>query len=215
MIGKIDINGLTQVLPVFPLPGAIVLPNGNLPLNIFEPRYISMIESVLGSHRMIGMVQPYKKKNDKDSLYPVGCAAKITSFSETSDNRYLIELKGVIRFKIIKELTVTNGFRNIQPDWITFSKDLSLNFEKVDILSLLNQLKLYFKNNNISVDFSEISKISNEQIIAAVPQICSFTPVEKQAILEAQSEQDILEVLISLLKMNLLGDNEESDQTIN
>ena len=84
MISQIDIKKLTQILPIFPLPGAIVLPNGNLPLNIFEPRYISMIESVLGSHRMIGMVQPHKK----DSLYPVGCAAKIISFSETSDNRY-------------------------------------------------------------------------------------------------------------------------------
>ena len=211
MISQIDIKKLTQILPIFPLPGAIVLPNGNLPLNIFEPRYISMIESVLGSHRMIGMVQPHKK----DSLYPVGCAAKIISFSETSDNRYLIELKGLIRFKIIKELKVTKGFRNIQPDWVTFNKDLYLNFEKVNILSLLNQLKVYFKNNNISVDFSEISKISNEQIIAAIPQICSFTPVEKQAILEAQTEQDILEVLISLLKMNLSGDNENNDQTIN
>ena len=154
-------------------------------------------------------------KNDKDNLYPVGCAAKITSFSETSDNRYLIELKGVIRFKIIKELEVTKGFRNIQPDWVSFNKDLHLDFEKVNILNLLDQLKIYFKNNNISVDFSEISKISNEQIIAAVPQICSFTPVEKQAILEAQSEQEILEVLISLLKMDLSADNEKNDKTIN
>ena len=215
MIDKIDIKKLTQVLPIFPLPGAIVLPNGNLPLNIFEPRYISMVESVLGSHRMIGMIQPFQKKNDKENLYPVGCAAKITSFSETSDNRYLIELKGVIRFKIIKELEVTKGFRNIQPDWISFNKDLYLDFEKINILNLLDQLKIYFNNNNISVDFSEISKISNEQIIAAIPQICSFTPVEKQAILEAQSEQEILEVLISLLKMNLSGDNEKNDKTIN
>ena len=212
---EIDIKKLTQVLPIFPLPGAIVLPNGNLPLNIFEPRYISMVESVLGSHRMIGMIQPFQKKNDMDSLYPVGCAAKITSFSETSDNRYLIELKGVIRFKVIKELEATKGFRNIQPDWISFNKDLQLDFEKVNIINLLDQLKIYFKNNNISVDFSEISKISNEQIIAAIPQICSFTPVEKQAILEAQSEKEILEVLISLLKMNLSGDNEKNDKTIN
>ncbi len=215
MSNKIDIKGLTKILPIFPLPGAIVLPNGNLPLNIFEPRYISMIESVLGTHRMIGMIQPYNKKGNEGRLYPVGCAAKITSFSETSDNRYLIELKGLIRFKIIKELKVTKGFRNIEPDWHTFNRDLSLNFEKVDILSLLNQLKLYFKNNNISVDFSEISKISNEQIIAAVPQICSFTPVEKQAILEKKSEQGIVEILISLLKMNLSGDSENKDQTIN
>ena len=90
MSNKIDIKGLTKILPIFPLPGAIVLPNGNLPLNIFEPRYISMIESVLGTHRMIGMIQPYNKKGNEDRLYPVGCAAKITSFSETSDNRYLI-----------------------------------------------------------------------------------------------------------------------------
>ena len=215
MIRKININELTEVLPIFPLPGAIVLPNGNLPLNIFEPRYISMIDSVLGSHRMIGMVQPHKKKGNEDSLYPVGCAAKIIAFSETSDNRYLLELRGVIRFKIIKELKITKGFRNIKPDWLSYKRDLLLNFEKVDILTLLNQLKVYFKDNNISADFSEISKISNEQIIAAVPQICSFTPVEKQAILEAESEQDIVNVLTSLLKMNLSGDNESNAQTIN
>ncbi len=210
-----DINWLPSELPIFPLPGAIVLPNGNLPLNIFEPRYIAMVENVLGKHRLIGMIQPVSGIGNEKKLYPIGCAAKIVAFSETSDNRYLIELKGIIRFKVIKELKEINGYRNIQPNWNSYKEDLNLDFKNININSLLEQLKIYFINNNINVDFSELSKIPNEQIISAIPQICTFKTNEKQAILEAKSANDRVEVLISLLKMNLLEENESTDETIN
>ncbi len=211
MIKKIDFQNLPQVLPIFPLPGVIVLPYGNLPLNIFEPRYISMIEDVLGSHRMIGMIQP---KNN-DDLYPIGCAAKIISFSETSDNRYLIELKGLIRFKVSEEITIRNGYRNVVPMWKNYKDDLKDNLEKLNINDLLEQLKKYFIINNINVDFEELAKIPNDQIVSAIPQICSFKNNEKQAILEAITHKDRVEVLISLLKMNLIDENEETKNTIN
>ena len=211
MIKKIDFQNLPQVLPIFPLPGVIVLPYGNLPLNIFEPRYISMIEDVLGSHRMIGMIQP---KNN-DDLYPIGCAAKIISFSETSDNRYLIELKGLIRFKVSEEITIRNGYRNVVPMWKNYKDDLKDNLEKLNINDLLEQLKKYFIINNINVDFEELAKIPNDQIVSAIPQICSFKNNEKQAILEAITNKDRVEVLISLLKMNLIDENEETKNTIN
>lgn len=209
-----NIKLLPKKLPIFPLPGAIVLPKGTLPLNIFEPRYISMVESVLGSHRIIGMIQPRGDTNKKN-VYPVGCAAKIIAFSETSDNRYLIELKGVIRFKVLEELNSIDGYRNIRPDWQIYEKDLNINYENVNMDGLLNQLKIYFNNNNMNVDFSEITKIPNEQIISAVPQICSFKPNEKQAILEAMTEKDRVEVLISLLKMNLSNEDENGQETLN
>ena len=215
MIKKIDFNNLPNILPVFPLPGVIVLPNGSLPLNIFEPRYISMIEDVLGSNRMIGMIQPKKISKTSNELYPIGCAAKIISFSETTDNRYLIELRGVMRFKIVKEANIKNGYRNVIPNWETYKSDLDTITEELNIENLLEQLKKYFIVNNINVDFGELAKIPNDQIISAIPQICSFKNNEKQAILEAISNKDRVEVLISLLKMNLIDDNEENENTIN
>ncbi len=215
MTKKIDFNILPKELPIFPLPGVIVLPNGNLPLNIFEPRYIAMIEDVLGTHRMIGMIQPTKGNHKEHDLYPIGCAAKIISFSETSDNRYLIELKGVIRFKIIKEIKNKNGYRNIVPDWNKYKNDLNPGLEEINIDDLLEQLRKYFTINNINVDFEELAKIPNDQIVSAVPQICSFKNNEKQAILEALSDRDRVEVLISLLKMNLIDDSDDNKNTIN
>ena len=206
---------LPEILPIFPLPGVIVLPNGSLPLNIFEPRYISMVEDVLGNNRMIGMIQPNPGSEKNKGLYPIGCASKIVSFSETSDNRYLIELKGVIRFKIYKEVNTLKGYRNIIPEWEGFKDDLNINIQNINIDSLLEQLKKYFDNNNINVDSDELHKIPTDQIVSAIPQICSFQNNEKQAILEAKTDKERIEVIISLLKMNLLEENENSTDTIN
>ncbi len=215
MIKKIIYKELPDILPIFPLPGVIVLPNGNLPLNIFEPRYISMVEDVLGKHRMIGMIQPNPGSKKDNGLYPIGCAAKIISFSETSDNRYLIELKGIIRFKIFKELDPIRGYRNIIPVWKSFKHDLIIKSENFNIDSLLELLKRYFNNNNINVDLDELYKVPANQIISAIPQICSFQNNEKQAILEAKTDEERVEVITSLLKMNILDDNENTADTIN
>ena len=215
MTKKINFKDLPEVLPIFPLPGVIILPHGNLPLNIFEPRYIAMIESVLGTHRMIGMIQPNQTSSKTNGLYPIGCASKIISFSETSDNRYLIELKGIIRFKFFKELETINGYRNIIPVWQDFKEDLNMNLQNINIDNLLEQLRKYFSTNNINVDSDELQKIPNDQIVSAIPQICSFQNNEKQAILEAKTDKERIEVIISLLKMNLLDENENNTDTIN
>ena len=215
MTKKINFKELPEILPIFPLPGVIVLPQGNLPLNIFEPRYISMVEDVLGKHRMIGMIQPYPESKKNNGLYPIGCASKIVSFSETSDNRYLIELKGIIRFKIFKEIDTIRGYRNIIPDWKDFKDDLSIKLNNFNIDTLLEQLKKYFNYNNISVNSDELYKIPTDQIITAIPQICSFQNNEKQAILEAKTDKERIEVIVSLLKMNLLDENENIKDTIN
>ena len=209
-------SDLPNNLPIFPLPGAVIFPFGTLPLNIFEPRYIAMIESVLGSHRMIGMIQPVPDKNNSSKkLYPIGCAGKIISFTETSDNRFLIELSGVLRFKLNKELTLLKGYRRIEPDWSPYLSDLKNDYHLLSLNKLLIELKKYFDRNNINVDLNEISKISNEQILSSIPQICSFKVVEKQALLEANTLQDRLDVLISLLKMYTLEGNDNENETIN
>ncbi len=215
MTKKIIYKELPEILPIFPLPGVIVLPNGNLPLNIFEPRYISMVEDALGKNRMIGMIQPNPGSEKDNGLYPIGCAAKIVSFSETSDNRYLIELKGIIRFKIFKEVDTVRGYRNIVPIWENFKNDLSIKSESFNIDSLLELLKKYFNNNNINVNSDELYKVPANQIISAIPQICSFQNNEKQAILEAKTDKERAEVIISLLKMSLLDESENTTDTIN
>lgn len=216
MITNFTENNLPENIPIFPLPGAVLFPHGTLPLNIFEPRYISMIESVLGNHRMIGMIQPIPEKNkDSKSLYPIGCAGKIISFTETSDNRYLIELTGVSRFKLKKEIDPVKGFRRVLPDWKPFYNDLDNNYDLLNLKDLLLELKKYFDKNNVNVDLEEIAKISKEQVLASIPQICSFKVVEKQAILEASSIQDRVDTLISLLKMYTLEGNDNENETIN
>ncbi len=215
MTKKIIYKELPDILPIFPLPGVIILPNGNLPLNIFEPRYISMVEDALGKNRLIGMIQPNPGAQKDNGLYPIGCASKIISFSETSDNRYLIELKGIIRFKIFKEADTIKGYRNVIPVWESFKHDLNKNSESFNIDSLLELLKKYFNNNNINVDSDELYKVPANQIISAIPQICSFQNNEKQAILEAKTEKERAEVIKSLLKMNLLDESENTSDTIN
>ena len=216
MIKNFQKLDLPNQLPIFPLPGAIVLPFGTLPLNIFEPRYIAMVESVLSKHRMIGMIQPFSGKNNSTTdIYPVGCAGKIMSFTETADGRFLIELAGVLRFRVKQELKLINGYRNIIPDWDPYLEDLQEKKSNIDISELLKYLRIYFEKNNINVDFSEISKISSEQILASIPQICSFKPNEKQAILEAVSGQSRFDILISLLKMYASNKNDIENESIN
>ena len=216
MIKNFTKSDLPTNLPIFPLPGAVVFPFGTLPLNIFEPRYIAMIESVLGTHRMIGMIQPIptNSMNSKE-LYPIGCAGKIMSFTETNDNRFLIELSGTIRFKLKKELPLLRGFRRIEPDWSPFFDDLKNEYHQLNLNELLADLKKYFDKNNINVDLNEISKISKEQILASIPQICSFKVVEKQAVLEAKTLKDRVDILISLLRMYTLEGNDSENETIN
>ena len=216
MIKSFSKSDLPDDIPIFPLPGAVVFPFGTLPLNIFEPRYIAMIEAVLGSHRMIGMIQPVPNQSKESKrLYPVGCAGRIISFTETSDSRFLIELAGTLRFKLKKELSLLKGYRRIEPDWTPFLGDLKNDYHLLNLNEQLIVLKKYFDKNNINVDLNEISKISNEQILASIPQICSFKVVEKQAILEANSLQDRVDILISLLRMYTLEGNDNDNETIN
>ena len=175
-----------------------------------------MIDDCMKGSRIIGMVQPKKSlENSEPELYDVGCAGKIMSFTETADGRFLIELAGVLRFRVKQELKLINGYRNIIPDWDPYLEDLQEKKSNIDISELLKYLRIYFEKNNINVDFSEISKISSEQILASIPQICSFKPNEKQAILEAVSGKSRFDILISLLKMYASNKNDIENESIN
>lgn len=189
---------LPDTLPVFPLPGVLLLPRGQLPLNIFEPPYIAMVDDALKTNRLIGMIQP----RTDDSLYETGCAGKITSFSETDDGRYLITLTGLSRYKIGNEIEQQNGYRRIQPDWEPFTHD----FEEIDCLdldraALKNMLSTYFDAQDLQCDMDSIDTAPDEKLITCLSMICPFDTGEKQALLEAKCCRERAQKFMALLKM--------------
>ena len=193
-----DIPHLPDEIPVFPLPGVLLLPRGHLPLNIFEPRYISMVDDALKSDRVIGMIQP----RDDSALYETGCAGRITSFDETGDGRYLITLTGISRFKTRKELALKNGYRRVQPDWSPFSHDLKeLDCLDIDRAALKDMLENYFRAQDIQCDMDSIDTAPDEKLITCLSMICPFDAGEKQALLEAQCCRERAQKFMALLKM--------------
>ncbi|MCB9988018.1 MAG: LON peptidase substrate-binding domain-containing protein [Rhodospirillales bacterium] len=181
---------LPDEIPVFPLSGVILLPHGQLPLNIFEPRYLAMIDTALCGDRIIGMVQPENMIEritpDTAALHQTGCAGRITAFEETGDGRYLVTLSGICRFSIAEELPMTNGFRRIRPEWAAYACDLApdenQDFDRGRLLALL---KDYFSLHKLNCDWERISQTSNEKLIAVLSMICPLDPLEKQALLES------------------------------
>lgn len=176
-------DDLPTQLPVFPLEGVLLLPRGQLPLNIFEPRYLAMVNDALCRDRMIGMVQT---REDGTSIFKTGCAGRITQFEETEDGRYLITLTGVCRFAIAEELDHQRGYRRVRPDWTGFEADL----EKIGCLGLdrshlTDLLKHYFSINELSMDWELLDAIADESLLTALAMICPLSPPEKQALLEA------------------------------
>ena len=177
-------SALPEELPVFPLAGAVLLPQARLPLNIFEARYLAMIEDALGKGRLIGMIQPNGPEDvAAPPLYSVGCAGRITSFNETDDGRLMIVLTGVCRFHIESELTTTGLYRVVKPDWKPYLADLG-EPEPVDIdrEKLIELLRVYFKKNAISVDWNLVQNAPNDVLLPTIIMICPLAPNEKQAL---------------------------------
>lgn len=201
------IDDLPQTLPVFPLTGALLLPRARLPLNIFEPRYLAMIDDALGAGRLIGMIQPQAEPsatNKNPPLYSVGCVGRIVSFGETDDNRYLVALQGVGRFQVAEEVPTTRGYRRIVPDWQKFAADVTDEEESASNFSrekLITTLRPYFKVQGIMANWETIDELSPEKLVTAVATACPFGPNEKQALLEAPDLKDRFDLLITLLQM--------------
>ena len=198
-------------VPIFPLPGAMLLPHGRMPLNIFEPRYLKMIMDSLKESRLIGMVQPLEPSSDpipeKTELFHVGCAGRITAFAESNDGRFLITLKGVCRFKIKKELEGDGSYRRVVPDCSGFKDDLSFDSPNINRDDLLPILKDYLELKGIQVDIADFVNIEDRFLIPTLSLINPFGFREKQAILEARDIGEMANVIISLMEMELMSLN--------
>ncbi len=198
---------LPSVLPLFPLPGALLLPYGHLPLQIFEPRYLKMVEYALSHTRTIGMIQPLgddpDKVADNAEVYQVGCAGRIVEFSETDDDRYLITLRGVCRFRVVEEMPLTKGFRRVVPDFAPFHMDLEEDDEEdvFDRAQMLDAANGYLRTKDLAVDWSAVETIPDDELVSALSMICPFEPREKQALLECRGCHDRSQVLMSLFEM--------------
>ena len=217
------ISDLPDLLPVFPLKSVIVLPRATLPLNVFEPRYLTMVDDVLGNDRIVGIIQP-EMADEADqspigseiSLRSVGCAGRITAFQETDDGRMLITLSGVCRFELRQEVESDDPYRLFQADYSKFSSDLEKGTgeDEVNRDHLLTVLRTYLKINELNADWQSIDKSSNEFLVNTLSMISPYGPAEKQALLEAPTLSDRSEVLVALAEMELASRDDGSDTTI-
>jgi len=204
-------NDLPKTISVFPLSNFILFPKTTVPLNIFEPRYIDMINDSMKSNKMIGMIQPKKSNNDQitPELYDVGCLGKVTSFRETEDGRYLIELKGLIRFKVIKEIDSKKKYRVLEVDFKNFEKDLSNEKEDLkfsDLKLIFKDLKTLFKKRGFIINWKALEKQSLDETINALAMASPFSLEEKQILLEAEN-LDIRKNKISQILSTYTFDN--------
>ena len=208
---------LPDVIPVFPLSGALLLPRGRLPLHIFEPRYLAMIEDCLKSgHRMIGMIQPRGAPDIAPSvggsdLQAIGCAGRLTGFSETEDGRYMITLTGVSRFRLRDEATGFTPYRRFNVDWAPFlqdrlSADKDPEFPRDAFLALLGR---YFTRMKLATDWKGLQDADAEHLVNSLAMLCPFSPRDKQALLESPRLSDRRETLITLMEFALRNGGEE------
>jgi Lon protease-like protein len=196
---------LPHSLPLFPLTGAMLLPRGSLPLNIFEPRYLAMVDYALSGDRLIGMIQPIEHEDTalKPKLSRVGCAGRITAYRETDDNRYLITLSGICRFTLTGEMDSSTAWRAGTVDFAPFAAcDLVAPAdEDFPRERLLKALKAYLTSRDMKADWSSVMSAPGEALVNALAMMCPFEPAEKQALLEAQNFQDRTTTLLALLEM--------------
>ncbi len=202
------VAALCETLPIFPLPGVLLLPRGQLPLNIFEPRYLAMTRDALAGDRLIGMVQPsdpHQPLFGNPPVYPTGCAGRITSFSETEDGRYLLALTGLCRFRIAEELPLKDGYRRVVPRWDEFAGDLrNVREPGFDRERLIRGLRAYFDRHQIKAEWDAIGSVPGERLITSVAMVCPFEPSEKQALLEASDLEARAQLLTAIVEMAVL-----------
>jgi Lon protease-like protein len=206
------VAALPITLPIFPLPGVLLLPHGRLPLRIFEPRYLAMTRDALAGERLIGMVQPNDPvvSDANPPVYPIGCAGRITSFTETDDGLFLITLTGISRFRIREELPLLEGYRRVVPEWTDFARDLEADeYSGFDRDRLIRGLKGFFQHHQISADWDAIASTPVDRLVTSIAMMCPFDPSEKQALLEASDLDDRARLLTAIVEMAVL--NRSSD----
>jgi Lon protease-like protein len=206
---------LPQSLPIFPLTGVILMPHGRLPLNVFEPRYLALVEDALGAPgRLVGMIQPREPGSEgmtrggivppSPPLYTTGCAGRISMFSETDDNRYLITLVGVCRFEVAEELPETRGYRRVVPNFRPWQADLEppgTANGAIDRESLMRPLRAYFAARNITTDWDAVAQTPDDRLVITLAMNCPFEPQERQALLQCKTMPELTRAVTTLLEM--------------
>lgn len=202
---------LPETIPVFPLPGALLLPRSRLPLHLFEPRYLAMLDDVLKTPtRLIGMVQPYEGPGGQEGkLHSIGCAGRLTAFSETEDGRYMVTLSGISRFRVRDEVEGFTPYRRFNVDWDGFGRDLGPvehdpDFDRDAFLQVLGR---FFDDKGLKTDWESLGEAEDELLINSLSMLCPFEPEDKQALLEAPSLATRRETLVTLIEYALRGGN--------
>jgi Lon protease-like protein len=214
MAKSFSLADLPDSIPVFPLPGALLLPRARLPLNIFEPRYLAMLDDTLKTqHRLIGMIQPVVMPEGRSSgrLHHIGCAGRVTSFQETEDGRYLITLSGASRFRLLEVQEGFTPYLRARVDWSSFQRDLGRTErdEAFDRPAFLDVLARYFETAQLSSDWDSLKQAEPELLINSLSMLCPFDPEEKQALLEAPSLATRRETLVTLMEFALRSGGDE------
>jgi hypothetical protein len=210
---------LPQVIPVFPLDGALLLPHAQLPLQIFEPRYVAMVDDAMAAERIIGMVQTRRGLDpERPGLQHIGCAGKITTFSETNDGRYLITLTGLSRFAVRDELSVQTPYRQTRVDFMPYETDLEPprgEDDGFDRLRLLSALKGYLERRSLDVDWETAKAAPAEALVNSLAMALPFDPAEKQALLEAAQLNERRQALVALMEIDAqISDEEDAPQSL-
>jgi hypothetical protein len=203
------LSDLPREIAIFPLSGALLLPQGRLPLNIFEPRYLAMTFDSLATGRMFGMVQAdgrAARGQTGPGVYRIGCVGRLSSFSETDDGRLLITLTGVARFSIAEELPLApGGYRRVRADYADFAADLAVEEEEaapgVDRAELLDALRPYFRARGIEANWEAVEQTADAMLVTTLAMVCPFEVPEKQALLEAPDPGERARMLVALMRM--------------
>ena len=211
-------KNLPTIIPIFPLKNVLLLPGGQLPLNIFEPRYLNMVKNALNTHKIIGMIQPMENSSPKDKVigntekvYEIGCAGRIISSTQTPDNRYEIILQGFSRFSIIEELQKISGYRLVKVNWKNFKSDLDKKAQTFINRSLLkNVLNDFAEKHSVQLDWKGLEKMGDQEIINALISFYPFQSNEKQAILESKNKKEQAKTIISLMQINNINYQENN-----
>jgi hypothetical protein len=202
-------DDLPRVIPVFPLPGALLLPRGQMPLNIFEPRYLALVDdSLRDGHRLIGMIQPDERRGEtaeRPALYKVGCVGRITQLAESGDGRYLLELTGVARFEVQEEITALTPYRQCRVSFSRFADDFIARKgeDEVDRDAVIAALRDFLKANNLNADWEGIENAPNEALVNALAMMSPYGTAEKQALLEAKDLKTRAEILVAVTEIEL------------
>ena len=206
-----NFDDLPSTIPMFPLPSALLLPGGHLPLNIFEPRYIQMVKDTLATnHRLIVMTLPLPEKSNGSEIYKLACAGKLISFEETLDGRFLISLSGIMRCRLLDTLEEKGGYRRMKVDFTDYLDDMRPNDIKIERNGFFKTLRSYFDMKGLSADWKAIEKCEDEKLITTLAMLCPFSDAEKQTLMEANSLNERAKLMKVILEMSIFGSGDQN-----